>query len=129
LANEKTKRQLPLRPGRLQVTAGFDHFHLCHCTQFQKATGSAHASNLFTKTENFAWLNGVELVKRYDMPGRTISQAFCTEYNTIRPHQSLNGLTPQAFAKQMASHERSIVSDEMPFDLNESLPLTSPTTA
>jgi len=26
----------------------FQQFHLCHCIQCQKATGSAHAANLFT---------------------------------------------------------------------------------
>ncbi|MFT5193821.1 MAG: hypothetical protein ACI9EW_001369 [Cellvibrionaceae bacterium] len=74
-----------------QVTADFAHFHMCHCTQCQKATGSAHASNLFTKAENFTWLSGAELVKRYDMPGRAISQAFCTECGSGLPFPSKSG--------------------------------------
>ena len=57
----------------------FEQFHLCHCIQCQKSTGSAHASNLFTEPNNIKWLSGFELVKRFDLPGRAISKVFCTE--------------------------------------------------
>ena len=67
------------------------HFHLCHCTQCQKATGSAHASNLFTEVNNITWLAGAELVKRYDVPGRSISNAFCGQCGSALPYASLSG--------------------------------------
>lgn len=74
-----------------KVLNQFNHFHLCHCTQCQKTTGSAHASNLFTSQDNFEWLTGGSLLKRYDMPGRAISQAFCTECGCGLPYLSKSG--------------------------------------
>tara|TARA_B100000809_G_scaffold256599_1_gene296812 strand:+ start:55 stop:459 length:405 start_codon:yes stop_codon:yes gene_type:complete len=69
----------------------FDQFHLCHCIQCQKTTGSAHASNLFTKPDNITWLSGFELVKRFDVPSRAISKAFCTECGCGVPYLSGTG--------------------------------------
>jgi len=69
----------------------FDQFHLCHCIQCQKTTGSAHASNLFTEPNNITWLSGFELIKRYDVPDRAISKAFCTECGCGVPYLSGSG--------------------------------------
>lgn len=69
----------------------FEQFHLCHCIQCQKATGSAHASNLFTSPNNIQWLSGLDLVKRFDVPGRTISTAFCTDCGSGVPYISSSG--------------------------------------
>ncbi|MEG3754732.1 GFA family protein [Psychromonas arctica] len=68
----------------------FTSFHLCHCIQCQKVTGSAHASNIFTEPDNIKWLSGQELVKRFDVPGRTISTAFCAECGAPVPYLSLD---------------------------------------
>ena len=79
--------------GRITYTVHdrFEHFHLCHCIQCQKATGSAHASNLFIKPEYFVWETGAELVKRFDVPNRAISQAFCPECGSGLPYLTLSG--------------------------------------
>lgn len=69
----------------------FEQFYLCHCIQCQKITGSAHASNLFTQPTNISWLQGQELVKRFNVPGRTISNAFCTECGSGVPYLSSSG--------------------------------------
>jgi len=69
----------------------FKNFHLCHCIQCQKATGSAHASNLFTAPNNIKWLSGLDSVKRFDLPGRSISTAFCTKCGSGVPYISLTG--------------------------------------
>ena len=69
----------------------FDEFHLCHCIQCQKATGSAHASNLFTKKSNITWLTGLQLVKRFDLPGRSICKAFCSDCGSGVPYISGTG--------------------------------------
>jgi len=69
----------------------FEQFHLCHCIQCQKTTGSAHASNLFTSPDNIKWLSGLEFVKRFDVPGRAISKAFCTECGCGVPYLSGSG--------------------------------------
>jgi hypothetical protein len=69
----------------------FRHFHLCHCTHCQKTTGSAHAFNLFTDQTNITWLSGKDLIKRYDVPDRMISKAFCSECGCGVPYISKSG--------------------------------------
>ncbi len=69
----------------------FHNFHLCHCVQCQKTTGSSNASNLFTANGNIKWLTGLEFVKRFDVEGRAISKAFCTECGCSLPYLSGTG--------------------------------------
>ena len=69
----------------------FQQFHLCHCIQCQKTTGSAHASNLFTKPDNIKWLSGFDLVKRFDLPNRQISKSFCTQCGCGVPFTTHSG--------------------------------------
>ena len=108
----------------------FDQFHLCHCIQCQKTTGSAHAANLFTAVNNIKWLSGFDLVKRFDVAGRSISKAFCIECGCgvpfisgsgkalIIPAGCLNGvpnIAPQdnIFCSEKASwHAKAIVAKE-----------------
>ncbi len=78
---------------RFQVEDRFAWGHLCHCTQCQKATGTAHATNLFTDPDNVTWLQGEELVRRYDVEGRTISSAFCLRCGSNLPYRSKSGQT------------------------------------
>ena len=74
-----------------EVENKFELFQLCHCIQCQKTTGSAHASNLFADAESMTWLSGQELVARYDVEGRRISNAFCTQCGSRVPFTSLSG--------------------------------------
>ena len=76
---------------RFEVDDNFEHLNLCHCKQCQRATGSAHASNLFTEPDNIRWTQGSEFVKRFDVPGRSISNAFCTECGSGLPYVSKTG--------------------------------------
>ncbi len=69
----------------------FDHFQLCHCEQCQKATGTAHASKLFTRPEYISWQSGQDAVVRYDVPGRRISNVFCPQCGARMPWLSLSG--------------------------------------
>lgn len=71
-----------------RVKNEFKRFFMCHCTQCQKATGSAHASNLFAVPDNLEWVRGEERVKRFDLPGRALSKAFCTECGSGVPYTS-----------------------------------------
>ena len=68
-----------------------EHFYLCHCNQCQKSTGSAFAANIFTAVSNIEWLTGTELIKRYDINGRTISNVFCSECGSRVPYVSKSG--------------------------------------
>ena len=74
-----------------EIENKFDQFQLCHCTQCQKTTGTAHASNLFTKPEHINWLSGADLIVRYDVPGRRISNVFCPQCGSRLPWLSLSG--------------------------------------
>lgn len=69
----------------------FSQFHFCHCLQCQKTTGSAHVSNLFTTVDNIEWIAGKNLVKRYDVPGRSISNAFCVNCGSPVPYITGSG--------------------------------------
>ena len=73
---------------RYQVKNEFKRFFMCHCSQCQKSTGSAHASNLFAVPDNLEWLAGEELIKRFDLPGRSLSKAFCIECGSGVPYTS-----------------------------------------
>ena len=75
---------------RYQVTGPFEVFHLCHCSQCRRSTGTAHAANIFTSEDRLEWLAGKELVKRYipDKPG-VISKSFCSHCGSLVPYTSL----------------------------------------
>ena len=78
---------------RFEIRNQFDHFQLCHCTQCQRTTGTAHASNLFTRPQHITWLSGEEKLVRYDVPGRRISNRFCRDCGSRMPYLSLSGET------------------------------------
>ncbi len=72
-----------------QVIGPFEAFHICHCSQCRRSTGSAHASNIFTTKDKFRWLSGEKLVKRFDPDeSGVISKAFCTHCGSLVPYIS-----------------------------------------
>ena len=75
---------------RFRVSGPFDEFHLCHCSQCRRSTGSAHAANIFTRPDRIEWLAGEDMVTRYlpDQPG-VISKAFCSHCGSLVPYTSL----------------------------------------
>ena len=91
----------------------FQKFHLCHCKQCQRATGSAHASNLFTGTDNIRWTKGKDLVKRYDVPGRCISNAFCVKCGSGLPYVSKSGKSLVVPAGTLESNPTVLPSDNI----------------
>ena len=46
-------------------------FYHCHCERCRRATGTGHASNIMVKVDNFTWLTGETLLKRYKVPERS----------------------------------------------------------
>lgn len=78
---------------RFELENDFHYLNLCHCKQCQRATGSAHASNLFTNPDNIRWTKGEDRVRRYDVPGRAISNAFCVNCGSGLPYLSKNSNT------------------------------------
>lgn len=67
-------------------------FQYCHCSRCQKFTGSAHASNLFVKPDDFSWLTGIDLVGRYSPPEtKYFATAFCKVCGSSLPWNSKGG--------------------------------------
>ncbi|MFT5504457.1 MAG: hypothetical protein ACI845_000775 [Gammaproteobacteria bacterium] len=73
-----------------QVTGPFNEFHICHCSQCRRSTGTAHASNIFTSADRLRWMSGEALIKRFtpDKPD-VISKCFCTHCGSLVPYTSL----------------------------------------
>ncbi len=74
-----------------EVVDEFKQFHLCHCTQCRKITGSAHASNLFIEPSALTWTCGEDKLKRFDYPGRGFTKVFCTECGSGLPFLTQSG--------------------------------------
>ena len=68
------------------VEERFEAFYFCHCTQCQKVTGSAFASNILTDVDNVEWTNGVSNIENYQHPSREFSKAFCKTCGAGVPH-------------------------------------------
>ncbi len=75
---------------RYRVSGPFDAFHLCHCSQCRRSTGSAHAANIFGTPDRLQWLSGENLIKRYtpEQPD-VISKCFCSHCGSLVPYTSL----------------------------------------
>jgi len=73
-----------------EVRGPFEAFHACHCSQCRRSTGSAHASNIFTRANHITWIAGENWIKRYtpDKPG-VISKCFCLHCGSLVPYTSL----------------------------------------
>lgn len=77
--------------GKVQYTATgpFSAFHICHCSQCRRSTGSAYASNIFTTADRLEWLSGQDQIKQYipDEPN-VISKSFCRHCGSLVPYIS-----------------------------------------
>jgi len=68
-------------------------FYFCHCKQCQKITGSAHASNLFTRPDAIKWTAGEEHKKQFNYPDRDFTVVFCSECGSGLPFVTKSGKT------------------------------------
>lgn len=77
---------------RFRVRGPFQMFHLCHCSQCRKATGSAHASNIFTAPGNIDWLSGKELIRHFQLRGeQSFTKCFCGNCGSALPYLNRSG--------------------------------------
>lgn len=81
---------------QFQIEGEFNGFYLCHCSRCRKATGSAHASNLFSKSAKLSWVSGRELVKTFHLDGTRFQKSFCENCGAALPtlHESGRLLVP-----------------------------------
>lgn len=75
--SEKVKGSCLCGAARFEVAGGFDSFFLCYCNYCQKDTGSAYASNLFSRSAILTWLKGQSEVSTYQLPGTRHTKSFC----------------------------------------------------
>ena len=58
----------------------------CHCSRCRRASGGAHATNLFTAPERLEWLRGETQVQRYELPSaRSFGVGFCRRCGSPAP--------------------------------------------
>ena len=63
-------------------------FH-CHCSRCRKATGAAHASNLFMQPGLLKWLSGEEQIRTFKVPeARRFANSFCAICGSRLPRQA-----------------------------------------
>ena len=73
---------------KFEAKPPFSAFRYCHCTRCRKASGSAHAANLFVPQAQFAWSAGEDLVKHFDLPGaKSFAVSFCSRCGSRVPHR------------------------------------------
>ena len=69
-------------------------FMHCHCSRCRKATGTGHASNIFTNSENFRWVQGEDQARRYELPtAARFTNTFCSLCGSRLPSVSRDGKT------------------------------------
>ena len=72
---------------KFEVRPPFSAFRYCHCSRCRKASGSAHAANIFVPQGQFAWSAGEDLVNHYKLPtAKTFAVSFCTRCWSRVPH-------------------------------------------
>lgn len=78
--------------GKVQyiATGPFSAFHICHCSQCRRSTGSAHASNIFTTPDRLQWVSGQDQITDFipDEPD-VISKSFCSQCGSLVPYVSI----------------------------------------
>ena len=50
-----------------ELAPPFQAFRYCHCRRCRKATGTAHAANIFVSPAQLRWLSGEDATVRYDL--------------------------------------------------------------
>ena len=79
---------------RFRVEPPYRAFWYCHCSRCRKATGSAHAANIFVPIEGFAWTAGEASVRRHEhASAKLFCTGFCATCGSSLPWITRNGKT------------------------------------
>jgi hypothetical protein len=60
-----------------EISPPFLFFHYCHCSRCRKSHGAPFASNLLVRGEQFRWLQGEDVARRWELPN---AARFCTGF-------------------------------------------------
>lgn len=69
-------------------------FQYCHCSRCQKTSGSAHAANIFVRSEQFSWLAGQDQLKEFRLlEAKHYGTVFCSHCGSSMPWTTADGTT------------------------------------
>ena len=69
-----------------EITGNVGIFQYCHCSRCRKFTGSAFAPNIIVAPDDFKWIDGEELVGRYEPEGpKYFATSFCRNCGSSLP--------------------------------------------
>jgi hypothetical protein len=90
---------------RFRIRPPFSRFAHCHCQRCRKATGAAHATNIYITPDQFAWTAGQDAVLRFDLPtANSFALWFCRHCGCRVPHLSRSGKTVVVPAGALDEH-------------------------
>jgi len=73
---------------KFEIVPPVTGFRYCHCSRCRKATGAAHAANIFLPEKQFRWVAGEASVTRFALPGaKRFAVWFCNHCGTRMPHK------------------------------------------
>jgi hypothetical protein len=75
-----------------EIRPPFSTFQYCHCSRCRKATGSSHASNIILPPRQFNWIQGENLVARYEpASSKHFATSFCQNCGSTLPWLAKTG--------------------------------------
>src|SRR5689334_17837921 len=79
---------------RYELSPPFSKFAHCHCMRCRKATGAAHASNVYLAPGQLTWLRGQDVIGHFDLPAAaSFARWFCRQCGAAVPRLSRSGRT------------------------------------
>ena len=71
---------------KYQLHGEAKRFYHCHCRRCRKASGTGHATNIMVQAEDFTWLQGEPLLKRFKVPdAERFYTQFCSQCGSAMP--------------------------------------------
>ncbi|WP_460225125.1 GFA family protein [Aurantivibrio infirmus] len=72
---------------KYSVKGEISSFHLCYCSRCRLATGSAHASNMFSQPHYLTWISGENNIQRYELESaKSFAKQFCRTCGSAVPY-------------------------------------------
>jgi hypothetical protein len=88
-----------------EVRPPFSKFAHCHCRRCRKATGAAHASNIYLAPWQLTWLGGEDAIRRFNLPSAaSFARWFCSQCGSPVPRLSRSGSTVVVPAGTLDDH-------------------------
>ncbi|WP_226665534.1 GFA family protein [Microbulbifer aggregans] len=70
-----------------EITGEISSFHICYCSRCRHSTGSAHASNIFTRPEHISWKSGESFIQRFELESaKSWAKQFCKACGSSVPY-------------------------------------------